>query len=569
MAKFDPKSYEVEQYGPLKLERLGRYVRLSSDWEPGEFEKHIENVKEHQEPFKKEINEKIRELITIVEQYDPLELLSTVAVRNVFADAEAFSESTHKGKEAYIEYALSIALSVKNPNLGIHATKDAIERFNALIDEIFNSVPWYFAVDGLDEGNDTKRGLRFKSLLSFLMLRGDSYPVHHIDLVKGLFETHDNFFSGNYGFNVSQVISWVGEIEAQSLTAFNRYGEFTAKMHEMYQQFVRFTEEHKIDTSVSMEECMVIYNSLPEVQSKRKELEELHEKLDYFIFELKVGEKLPQNFLDILSSKFGDNEAFVLFEKAPGWPTNDSVISRKPIISHNGKYYCFAIQVVYRKLVSILEALIKERDANYFKTTYQKTRGDYLVHKALECFSSLLPGAAVFDELYYETVIDGQRVRAETDGIIVFDTNLIIVEGKAGTFSIPARRGALPRLKHDITELIDKAYDQALRTMRYINETNIPEFENQNGTKVLVLENKSIFKNIFLVNVTLENLGYLATHLNSLKEFKVINDKEWPWSIFLNDLRVISEIVETPSELLVYLKRRLRANDYPRFRASD
>lgn len=37
----------------------------------------------------------------------------------------------------------------------------------------------------------------------------------------------------------------------------------------------------------------------------------------------------------------------------------------------------------------------------------------------------------------------------------------------------------------------------------------------------------------------------------------------------LNDLRVISEISESPSEFLVYLQRRIRANDYPQFDSSD
>src|SRR2546427_3831307 len=47
---------EVYQYGPLRLERMGRYVGLSSDWAPVEFEKHIARVKANKEPFRNEIN---------------------------------------------------------------------------------------------------------------------------------------------------------------------------------------------------------------------------------------------------------------------------------------------------------------------------------------------------------------------------------------------------------------------------------------------------------------------------------------------------------------------------------
>jgi hypothetical protein len=569
MVKVDPKEYEVEQYGPLKLERFGRYVRLSSHWEPEEFKQHLETVKANREPFRQEINEKIRELISLIEEYDPLELLSALAPKNVFADPETLKESTHEGKESYVEYALSLALSVKNPKLGVHATKEAIERFNTLIDEIFNSLIWYFGIVVLDEEDQTKQELRFRSLLSYLMLRGDSYPAHHIDLVKGLFETHEKFFIDNYGFSVNQVIPWIEELESQAIVALNRYAALGAKMREMHEIFIRFTDEQGADAFSSMQECMSAYNLLPEVQAKRKELEALHEKLDRFIFELKPGEKLPHSFLDLISSEFGDNEAFASFEKSPGWPTNDSIIYRRPLISLNGKYYCFATQIIYRNLVSILEALIREKDTVYFETKYQMTRGHYLVHKALEYFGNILPGAKIYEGLYYEIVKDGQKKRAETDGIIIFDTNLFLIEGKAGSLTTPARRGALSRLKHDISELIDKAYEQALRTRTFISEAEKPKFEYENGAEALVLDNKKMFKNIFLINITLENLGYLATQLSSLKNLNLISGKEWPWSVFLNDLRVISEIIETPSEFLVYLKRRLRANDYPQFQAPD
>src|SRR5205085_1671486 len=209
--------------------------------------------------------------------------------------------------------------------------------------------------------------------------------------------------------------------------------------------------------------------------------EEAYEKLDYIIFEIKPSNELPQSFLDLISSKFGDNEAFASFEKSLGWPTNDSLIYRRPVIAHDGKYYCFASQIPYRRLISLLEAFIREKDAVYFEHTYQKARGRYLVRKALEYLGSLLPGAKIYEELYYPTIINGQTERAETDGIILFDTNLFIVEGKAGSFATSARRGALSRLKHDVTELVDNAYEQALRTRQFIRETEKPRFEYENG----------------------------------------------------------------------------------------
>lgn len=569
MIKADPDNYEGYQYGPLKLERTGRFVSLSSEWEPEQFKKHIENIRAHREPFRQEINEEIRELINIIEQYNPLELLSTIATKNTFADPEKYKEYTYEGRESYVEYSLSLALSVSNPGMGTHATSEAIERFNTLVAKVFSDMGWFFGMEAIDEEDETKHEIRYNSLMHHLMVRGESYPEHHIELVKGIFEPHDRFLQENYGFSTNDIILWFENIEAQVVDALNRHGAFIAKMREMHEIFKRFVDEQGWDSFSSMEECMKAYDQLPEVQIKKKALEEAHEKLDYIMFEVRPNDDLPQSFLDLVSAEFGNNAAFAEFEKSPGWPTNDSIIYRRPLIAYDGKYYCFAAQIPYRNLISILEAFIREKDTAYFETTYQKARGQFLVSKALEYFGHLLPGSKIYEELYYPTTVNDKIERAETDGIVLFDTNLFIVEGKAGALSIPARRGALSRVKRDVTELVDKAYEQALRTKQFINEAGKPRFEYENGAEALVIENKRIFKNIYLINVTLENLGHLAAHLNSLKTLNLIKGKEWPWSVFLNDLRVISEVIETPSEFLMYLQRRLRANDYPQFHTGD
>src|SRR5205085_10456169 len=137
------------------------------------------------------------------------------------------------------------------------------------------------------------------------LVRGDSYPEHHIDLVKGLFEPHNNFLKENCGFSTNDVIVWLENLEAQVIAAFRRHGAFVAKMHEMHEIFKRFVDERGWDSFSSIEECMKAYDLLPEVQIKRKELEELYEKLDYIVFEVRPHNELPQRFLDLVSAGFG------------------------------------------------------------------------------------------------------------------------------------------------------------------------------------------------------------------------------------------------------------------------
>jgi hypothetical protein len=561
--KFNPNDYEGYQYGPLTLERYGKYVLLKSNWKPQEHKEYIEKITANQDNYKSEINSKIQDLINIAESHNPLELLSALAPENVFANPETFKESTSEIKEHFVEYALSIVLSVKNPNLN-HATKEAIEKFKALISEIFNDLMWYFAVDNLKH-DEAQREIRFKSLMHYLMLRGDSYPQHHIDLIKGLFKPHDSSFLKHYNFNTEKVIAWVDEIENQTVNALKRFSDFSSALHETHRLWVKFVEERGADSFSTVEESIQAFDLLPEIQAKRKELEEKYKKIDYIIFEIKPDENLPEEFLDLISAEFGDNEAFTSFKKSPGWATNDSIIYRKPLIFHEGKYYCFSIQVLYRNLITLLETLIKEKDKNYFKEKYQKTRGSFLVSQSLEYLKNILPEAKVYENLYYH--VKGER--AETDGIIIFDSCIFIIEGKAGSLTPSARRGSLDRIKSNLTDLVDSAYEQAIRTKNFIDDTEKPRFEYENGTEALLINDKQKFRSVYLINVTLDNLGHLTSDLNNLKSLNLLKGKEWIWSVFINDLRIISEIVEMPSEFLVYLQRRLRANDFPQFEVAD
>ena len=95
------------------------------------------------------------------------------------------------------------------------------------------------------------------------------------------------------------------------------------------------------------------------------------------------------------------------------------------------------------------------------------------------------------------------------------------------------------------------------------------EFEYENGEEALVIKNKEDFADFWMINVSAENLGHLAAHLNSLRALNLMQVSEWPWSVFVNDLRVISELIEFPSEFFHYLQKRIRLNEFPQFSSSD
>lgn len=568
--KNNTNNYEGYSYGPFRLERFGKKVLMSSNWEPEQFEQYVESIRNNRPKLKKEINKKIEKILSLIKKSEPLELLATVSIKNCFADPEQYRELTHEGRECYVEYAQSLILSQEHKTGVKNATKGAIEQFNSLIEELFNDVLWYF-ISEFTEGTRTKieEELRFMSILRYMFVRGDSYPEHHLEMIKDIFKDHDTFLKNHYGFNSCEIISVIQHIEEQLLNNMDQQTEIMLLLRELHELFKEFVDNEGVNSFSSLEDCRKRYFALPAVQEKKKRLDKLQNNIKENLFEVAPNKKVPIELLKLLSSKFGDNMKFIEFKPSPGWPLNDSIIYDLPIIEDNGKFYCFAYQILFRNIGNILESWIRKKDSNYYQNIYQKKRANYLENKALKYLKNILPEAKVYGKLFYNIEENGKINRVETDGLILYDDNLFIIETKAGTLSTSARRGSLKRIKRNITELIDNAYNQALRTKEYIVKTPKPTFEYKNGYKAIVIKNKDKYRNIYLINITLQNLGVISTHLNYLKGLNLIQGKEWPWSVFINDLRVISEIIEFPSVFLYFLQQRIRANDYPQFRSMD
>ena len=70
------------------------------------------------------------------------------------------------------------------------------------------------------------------------------------------------------------------------------------------------------------------------------------------------------------------------------------------------------------------------------------------------------------------------------------------------------------------------------------------EYENKKTAIIFDKELKNTIKHIFLVTTSIENLGFISTQLENLKKLGILEGDDWPWSVYINDLRIISEINE-------------------------
>jgi hypothetical protein len=558
-----PRGVKVQEsftVGPTIVSRAGRYVEIKSNWARGEHEKFKRRAREERPKLKKTIDAAIERLTEIVQKHNPIPLIRTLYLKNGVLDAESYAETTFEGSEAYVEYLQSLAMAV--PVMGTAPPNDAVfDEADRLIRQLFDDVEWFFGLEFTDEKrSEWEYRVRFMLILRFLKLRGASMEEHHRELIRGLFTEHDEFLKARVGSTTDQIIAAIEEIERQFVGAISDQVDAMRRAKQVHGSFCVFVESRP--DLKSMPEIMREFD--PTIDPADRE--QMKQMFTIEPAHIHANERLPPALLDRLVAAPGENVTF-LSEKARGWPLSDSIIYTKPLIRRDGKYYCCNPVLPFRKLDRIIESWIME-DQNYYRHTFAKKRGVFVEKEALRHLARLLPKASISRNLYY-SMHDGDEVkRFETDAVIVWERALFIVEGKAAGLDLPSRRGALDGLKEDVRDIVVQAFRQGLRTQTFIESSESVIFENDGGEPALTV-NRQDFDDIFIVNITLESLGFLTAGVHLLKEMGLLSGDWWAWSVFLNDLRVIAEIFETGSDFVAFLRSRLRAPDFPQFQVAD
>lgn len=566
--KKEVQKSEVYEYGPLRIERNGRFLNIRSNWDPVQHKKYIATLKDNRPELKQQIDSLIEEVRTILQSYNPLEILEVVTLKNGFADPETYTEIKHEGHEKFIEYTLSLALTREFPETTSELTTEVAEGFLQKLDDIFNFIHNYYATDNIETRNLDSE-IKFDQLITYLGIRGDTYPELHEESAKDIFRKHNSVIKDNCGFTVDDFFSAVTEIEKQikqNLITFKEMMDINMLISNEFAEYLKHNSIalEDVDSSIKKE----FENRSPN-KNKIQQFYELAQNYKENPFIIIPNDNLSEDFLKFFSTSFGTNVQFIEYKPAICWPAGNSIVYDKPIIYHNDSYYCFGTQILFRNTIDIFEKIISEQDNTYYLDTFQKARGSWLEIKSIEYLEKLLPGCKTYRSLYYTVFENGEEKRVETDGIILFDKCIFIVEAKAGQYSKFAKRGGIKSLKEELGELVNEAYKQGKRTKQYIESNEKPRFEDEHGNVILEISNKSLFDQLFIINTTIENISQLVSNLSMLKSFEIIDGEFWPWSVYINDLRVISEVIDSPSLFILFLERRLKVNNYPYYRAKD
>ncbi len=551
---------ESYEYGPIKLAKKGRQVFTQSNWDKEDFKKYKEKIKEKLPELDRNIKEKLKEIETkIMDEFDPLDVLAYISYTNILKDPD-ISESAFEGKQLLPEIIQNIIL--KNP---IAKYKNKIGRDNIpdmekMLKPFLSDLIWFIMYNTMhnESLSDVEKEVYVKTVIRHLIVRGDAYPSHYKLIATEFFNNFQNEFS-KLGFDVNDYYKTIDEINRQILYNYNDVPKKLRDGAEDLIQFIKQKKQEDADFDLVLEEYRENVANKEEFQKIGKKLFEICFKGS---FEIEINDNININLLDYISLKFGETYDWKnVLDK-------DRTLL-KPVINVDEKYYCFLLPHLIRNAFLILENAILIGGFNENK--YSKKKSKYFENKAVDLFSNMIQTDVSYKGLFYKIVEDGKEKKPEIDGIVIKGKTLLLIEVKGkNRRNFGGRKDILTILEGDVKKSVTEAFEQTKRTYKYISENETSQFFDSSNKKVLELKKKS-FDNVFLIIVTSDSFSDFSTDLNLLKIFrkKRLSGTIYPYIISIYDLLVLSDFIETPKDLIDYLKQRIEINNTYELKSGD
>lgn len=243
-----------------------------------------------------------------------------------------------------------------------------------------------------------------------------------------------------------------------------------------------------------------------------------------------------------------------LTPESRGSVQNPRDIKDRPLYFLSGDRFFFLGTSVYDALFDAYDRVTRS-DLPFRDKVYVPNLSAWMEGEVCDYLRRLFPSSAVYRQVTYP---DPEKPGGETelDAAVLWGPFLVVAEVKGRQFRARSRLGDPARLRDDLRDNIEEAFQQATRAMRYIGENAIATFtEKETGRKLVI--RRDALRRVFPISVTLHHFGGLTTQLALLKKIGLFKDSAYPWSVSLPDLDIITKFAGSPDVFLHYVQRRL------------
>ena len=289
---------------------------------------------------------------------------------------------------------------------------------------------------------------------------------------------------------------------------------------------------------------------------------------NFDLFDLASTTALPHALLDDLSWSPGEDQEFFSRSEMAGWPLLDWPTFTRPFIKIDDRHYCFDDSIIPDCILTSLERAI-QRKAPKRVRHWRHLQSSAVEALALQYIEELLPGASVYPNSHY--VLDGTPY--ETDGIVIFDGHLLVVETKGGSYPPPSPVLDFEDHVQFVRRRLEKPVAQASRVQVALDRYGSLELRDTDAIDaepITVIQQTDV-NEVSLVAVTLEPMTEFASQIEHLEGIGIGIGIEMPraWVVSLDDLRLCNAIFDNPLIFMHYLHHRLRGGAYRQLMVND
>jgi len=496
------------------------------------------------EAFRVELRESIERLRGLLTLGDPLYIASIVQLRNLFGGWGTYYQPTHEGSEPKVELVCGLLATQPVAEKVDVPTDSDMQQILTELDQVVE-VAMLFNLSMPQEGSDFITTLQVTGAMHWMLLRGSSFADHGKDLARVLYGPHDEWMLATYGFTAGDVLEVGVTLEAL----------INERVKDLFDQARRFAGD-----VVSYVQSSEGSKQLPaDILKHLGDDEKVRQLRDRALVDvLQTGIRQVTTFsLDELRARADlsrpDRAEAVLKELSisvgslkPSEYTglyDASPLVERPFLEFKGRYLLAIPGMVVRDTLALLEDRFMTR-----KESFSSARAKTLDALATQYLSDMLPGSLAHTNLQYAD--------AELDGLVLFENLAFVVEGKGTALSVQRHRGDVRRLLRDIGKAVEDAWTQGARAREFILRDGDSVFRDSRGVEIRIPAGS--VREVIIVNPTLHELGGHAPQLGRLRALGLFPKGELPWSVYINDLRVIAETCGNPAVFLHYLTWRSR-----------
>lgn len=496
-----------------------------------------------------EVEANFTNLIALLNQLDPIKLISQLTLTFLTVQEDQFNDESsdiHKWAR-WIEFLTGYLLThncSQNTKKGIDG--EDLKNVEDLLNKYFDSISLYLISDRPSVGKDGEIDLVIHLAKNdSLFVRGESYPHQLRRVAHDIYDQHDEWFTQNLGFTISDALSVSRSIideynrrindEKQSCKAQAReYIEELIKNGEAKEE-----EQKDLETRIG---CYYYFGNSDAILSFT---------LDDLIHFSGSSRAICERYLKRLSQEFGyrNTNHPDTFNDPHLAPWDYNTLYERPIILHNSKYFV-PITSLFNEVLLHTFYYDLIADDEYWKKVGERKYGAWLEQKTAEFLKRVFPHDEVFINPEYP---DGNEL---CDVLVLHDRNVFILQCKTKRLRYDSKIGKELRLiRDDLDKAVKESFAQAIRARDYFMQNQPAKIKLKRGN--LEVDSEQI-SDIFLLSVTLGSYPHLITRLANINPtINLFSDNQYPWAISLFDLGVVTELIEYPSMFIHYAKRRL------------